>query len=1601
MKKTNFTYFNGWRMLVPVLMMFLSSMVWAGNPTSPTGSPNAVDLTCIGGSPTSPALSIGLDGTGNCSFQILTTDVLAPSSASLAGTVSMVAYAANAAVGAPPLASSGPGAPLVFSSTVALTLIDQVIKVKASLADGTSCWAYVKITDERAPTIVCPPRRVLSCAQVPPGATPSAILAGRFRLLSGTTAAPSLSPAFINPAGTGTISDCSRIATINFSDENYETSCTAPFGTGTGTTPVPAFNDAAIDADAAAILADAANAGRIIRFIVRTFTVTDWYGNSAQCKQLIAVRRANLGDIYRPLDLEFSCADAPTNLTPANLATLGGSVAANAYPGLDTDNNGIPDVTLSGTNSCNINASYRDDAPIEICAGSFKIIRHWTVLDWCAPAASNTVTYDQLIKVLDKTPPTVTARYTTYRRVNDGNWCATDIHGGTTNYTRWETSATNATTNFDGSVIQGLPDVLPSVTEIVALGNSGACTGTVTITFDAKDLECTRGIVSLMSSDSRFVQQGSGTVLNAATGERRYTFTGTFPFGSYPIRLTARDACGYALATKDFEITIVDNVKPNPVCVEYTQVALTNANNGTVIAYTESFNNGSNDNCMMDGVWVRRMTGAGDTSCSNGQLRMTPLNTDPCFYKFVTFTCDDVNDTVQVIMRVRDAAGNYNDCMVQVLVEDKVRPTCVAPANLTIACNEYDNLLNYSQYGQPTFFDNCRFTVDTVAPVVTLDNCKNGTIVRSWRVQDCNYGRPGGAAHRVTCSQTITVRSVSAFKADFPDDIVTNCFQNVPGREATRNAMLTNPATVDGHIVNFGCGVLAVEVTDDTLYAQPDACYKILRRITVIDWCKYNPNNNVVDRNVNAYGRPLCGDVHSNANWRTQNIPTWQNLFDNYGSLTCNIPQDDIYRERCFLDADQAYFDFLGLSAGPRNGPQNAPDPRSFSDGYISFIQTIKVLDNTAPTIVGCPAGLVTVDDYSATGCSGIYTETIGATDDCNGVPTPGGAALDYAWFIYNDAVSTLIPVATGVGNSIYTQVGVTRTPGYRFDYGITHRIVWMVRDKCGNMARCEHNGIVVDRKKPGIICQDVNAELMWVVNAANPTGAAMIEVWATDLLASPLSDNCTSRGFLDGKLRLTRDNVNTYSTSAGTSVMFNCATDPIGTRIPVRLWTQDSAGNSDFCVSYVTLQRNRISGSGSSCTGSILRAEVAGSVSTESRTNVPNVNVAATMTTTNQVMGSNATTTGGAFSITGLTPGANYRINAAKTNNTALEIRRLVTAADRAMLQGYIVGATDLNSAYKIISADVNRDGDVNTLDALQMQRFILGITQEMPNAGGSFWRFINRAHTFATPTSPLPLPASAEAVDISNLPTSAQANFTGLLVGDLNGSVDNALTGASLRSAKVLNLNVENVKLVAGRDYTVTLNADNVDFKTLQATFNFDQSAVELTGVNGALKGMNASNFAMFQNAITTAWDGQADRKDVINISFRAKKDANLSDILTIGSNIAYAEARDVQNEAMDVQLRFKGAKATVAGFELYQNTPNPTNGNTRIGFSLPEASDATLTVYDAAGRSVMVKKGAFTQGYNVINIEKSDLGATGVFYYRLDSNGNSATKKMIIIE
>ncbi len=137
-----------------------------------------------------------------------------------------------------------------------------------------------------------------------------------------------------------------------------------------------------------------------------------------------------------------------------------------------------------------------------------------------------------------------------------------------------------------------------------------------------------------------------------------------------------------------------------------------------------------------------------------------------------------------------------------------------------------------------------------------------------------------------------------------------------------------------------------------------------------------------------------------------------------------------------------------------------------------------------------------------------------------------------------------------------------------------------------------------------------------------------------------------------------------------------------------------------------------------------------------------------------------------------------------------------------------------------------------------------------------------------------------------------------------------------------------------------------------------------------------------------------------ELFHISFTANEDVLLSDVLQVSSRYTKAEAYNGNLYLMDVQFRFEGEATITDEVILYQNQPNPFKATTVIGFELPKATTATLSIYDISGRTLMLIEGDYSKGYHEVSIDKRDLQGSGVLYYQLVTPDFEATKKMMMM-
>jgi hypothetical protein len=936
------------------------------------------------------------------------------------------------------------------------------------------------------------------------------------------------------------------------------------------------------------------------------------------------------------------------------------------------------------------------------------------------------------------------------------------------------------------------------------------------------------------------------------------------PQGEHEVTYTAEDACGNVTSVT-ITISVYDNIAPVPICDEITDVNL--SSDGLAVVDALTFDDGSYDNCCLDNFEVRRMDG----DCEGNPDDFGPT---------VTFCCSDIDSSVMVVFRAYDCNGNFNDCMVSVNVNDKQPPILIScPASTTIDCDEY--LEEYAGaieqgdfsvldgFGSPSFDDNCEVLIDT-SVTVNIDNCNEGPIVRTWTATDASGNGP------VTCSQTIFVMHVSDWVVEFPADVTAQC--------------------VDGQLPDLGepevffdeCELIATSFEDVYFYVVPDACYKIERYWSVINWCVFD-----------EFGEDVYAEISE------QDLAGFQD-WDGDGD-------DD---ERTFKD---------GVNDGP--GP----------DGYISYVQIIKVIDEddpefTVPAIDGC-----IVDTDCDTDIVLPYPDIM---DDCSpefDVDITGDLGD------YNDITADVTVPNIGVG---------------------VYSITYAVTDNCGNTAYLTFDLEVEDCKLPTPYCEDLIIEIM-------QTG--MVDVWAEDFDAGSF-DNC---GPVDPSFSATDPDAD--------GLTFTC--DDLGEQ-EIEVYFHDIYGNVDFCIVTLDVQDNMGHCPG---TGDLT---VAGEIETEQANPVEDV-----MVDVNGGLFSELTDNNGAYNFN-VPAGGDYTISAMLDEDAD----NGVTTWDMVLITRHILNVDPLDSPYQMIAADANNTGNVSTLDLVAIRKVILFLETSFPN--NTSWRFVDSDYIFPEPTNPW-ADIFPEVISYNNLAVSdLNADFVGIKIGDVNGSAvsNSTMTGENRTMIDELHFRVDDMELERGETQRVTFRGADQDILGYQFTLEYETSALELVDFEPGV--IEAENFGFLftdEGVLTTSWNVAEGRKlgadeELFTLVFKAKESGRLSEMLQATGRYTAKEAYRIDGEYMNVNLLF--SDEAVAQFKLYQNVPNPFEGMTTIGFHLPEATQATLRILDAAGKEVRLIHGQYDEGYNEIRINDLDVPA-GVLYYRLDTPTHTATRKMVILD
>ena len=674
----------------------------------------------------------------------------------------------------------------------------------------------------------------------------------------------------------------------------------------------------------------------------------------------------------------------------------------------------------------------------------------------------------------------------------------------------------------------------------------------------------------------------------------------------------------------------------------------------------------------------------------------------------------------------------------------------------------------------------------------------------------------------------------------------------------------------------------------------------------------------------------------------------------------------------------------------------------------VTATQTINVSDNTAPTFGSLPANDVV-------SCSAaIIVPTVTATDNC-------------------DTDVTLSLSETNVASpTCPNESTITRT--------------WTATDNCGNSA--VHTQVVTVTSEPITVTfpadRSVSCDMMEGFTIENPTIVASPCNGTNPMIEGPMIGNPVTVGNnITQTYTFTVTDDCGFSMTNTTTVTFeNCCVDLIlpnpgiecsGTMVTI---TVGLPGNNSIITDFtytVTNQGSTVTQQGNNVFNFIkdlgtteiynivvvpndpniilcnpatavigcFTQRIAGRVFNEEFESIEDVEVELMNTEIPMSM----TNIDGEYAFDDLSA-AEYTVTAHKENDPANGL----TTFDLVVMTQHVLGINTLDTPYKLIAADVNMDEIIDIRDMLELRQLILYAIDDF--TVNESWRFIDADYVFPDPQNPWTeaIP-SARTMEVGE--SVSKVDFIAVKIGDLDCSArtKTALTTVEERSEQTLVLNTKNNTIKAGAEFEVVLRpSTDVSLSATQFTIDFDPSLAEFNGVSSEALSLNNNSINMRfvqEGLVPFAWSTHADQTltsatDVV-LTFTAKQDLTVEELLQIDSELTPAMAYSSEGKQYDVQLNIQEASTTTTSHSvvLHQNQPNPFLTNTTIGFEVSDAQSVSFTVFDIDGKLLYTRNVEASTGYNSIEITSDEIAQRGVMFYQLNTADYSVTKKMIILE
>ena len=630
--------------------------------------------------------------------------------------------------------------------------------------------------------------------------------------------------------------------------------------------------------------------------------------------------------------------------------------------------------------------------------------------------------------------------------------------------------------------------------------------------------------------------------------------------------------------------------------------------------------------------------------------------------------------------------------------------------------------------------------------------------------------------------------------------------------------------------------------------------------------------------------------------------------------------------------------------------PITNPDEGMFTDTQI-----IKIRNSNGPVISDCPAATVVLEATSeaCTAFANIPVPT--AVDACFGNDL---LPEDYTWTVTGPASNT-----SGMGDTASQDLGLG-----------THTVEWTINGSCSTTSTCVYEISVENNLGTVASCR---SNVTTVISGPGPIGqmpgvtisASDFDLGSMNACGGPLSISFNADDPTD------------------TTLDFNCT--QIGDHV-LDIFFTDSDGNQDFCTATATIQVN---GNFCDSVGSLVVIDIAGSIVTEQENLVEDVDVAL-MNMNGNMMGTTLTNNNGEFAFLDINAADDYRVEAMSGD----DYLNGVSTLDLVIIQRHILGIETIDTPYRLIAADVNGTESINGVDLVELRKLIIGIYTELPQ--NESWRYVEESFVFDQPTHPWPF---SESIDLLQPGQDMQDNdFVAVKIGDVDNSAVVQMVSGEVNTQKQNNIGLHNELLsLEDNTYLVPVYFDkDLTFNGLQVSFKMKEGVEIIDIENGRIE-LTDSDYLMTEDRMTLAYVATGAEKlksedALFYMTVRADKPINGTPYV-IDSQLVSPELYDENLTVMDIVSAIGIGESPI----LFQNVPNPWSSQTLIEFQLPKAGEVMLTLMSYDGRVLKTEEGWYEKGNHKIVWNANDMPEHGVYYYKMETENHSITKKMIRVD